>query len=115
MNCQQFQDTLPYIMESGGNPEEEAHLQTCEACSALVRDLRYIASQARLLLPMHDPSPAVWNSIEESLQREGLVRDDGPSARREAASAAEKKNSTRLSWTLAGGAILALAMVLINY
>src|ERR1041385_2133845 len=73
MNCQQFQDVLPYIIESGGKPDEEEHLKTCTACTALVQDLLYIAEQAKLLLPMHDPNPRVWNNIEQSLQREGLL------------------------------------------
>lgn len=74
MNCAEFQKVLPYIIESGGNPEEESHLQECENCSDLVRDLRYIAEQAKLLLPMHDPSPKVWDGIQENLEREGLVK-----------------------------------------
>ena len=75
MNCQQFQEVLPHIIESGGSAEEEAHLESCHACSELVRDLRYIAEQAKLLLPMRDPNPRVWNSIQQSLQREGLLRE----------------------------------------
>ena len=74
MNCAEFQKVLPYIIESGGNPEEEAHLQECPICADLVQDLRYIAEQAKLLLPMRDPSPQVWDGIQENLQREGLVK-----------------------------------------
>src|SRR5215472_15983706 len=73
MNCQQFQEVLPYIIESGGKPEEEQHLESCPSCRALVEDLRYIAEQAKLLLPMHDPNPRVRNNIEQSLHREGLL------------------------------------------
>jgi hypothetical protein len=73
MNCTEFQEVLPHIIESGGNADQEAHLQSCDSCSALVRDLKYIAEQARLLLPMYDPNPRVWKNIEESLQREGLL------------------------------------------
>lgn len=72
MNCQQFQEVLPHIIEAGGDVEQEAHLRSCQACSDLVRDLRYIAEQAKLLLPMRDPSPRVWNNIQESLKRESL-------------------------------------------
>ena len=72
MNCQQFQETLPYIIESGGGGDDESHLQTCLSCASLVQDLRYIAEQAKLLLPMHDPNPRVWSNIEQSLKREGL-------------------------------------------
>src|SRR5262249_6702175 len=71
MNCEQFQEVLPQIIESGGNAEQEAHLSSCRSCSELVRDLKYIAEQAKLLLPMRDPNPRVWNNIQQSLQREG--------------------------------------------
>jgi len=74
MTCAEFQKVLPYIIESGGNAEEEAHLSACPVCSDLVQDLRYIAEQAKLLLPMRDPSPQVWDNIQDSLQREGLVK-----------------------------------------
>jgi hypothetical protein len=74
MNCAEFQKVLPYIIETGGNEEEEAHLSACPVCSDLVKDLRYIAEQAKLLLPMHDPSPQVWDNIQGSLEREGLVK-----------------------------------------
>ncbi|HZQ93071.1 MAG TPA: hypothetical protein VFA60_14865 [Terriglobales bacterium] len=81
MNCNEFQKSLPYIIETGGNAEEEAHLSTCPVCSDLVRDLRYIAEQAKLLVPMHDPSPKVWQGIQASLEREGLRRRPSPLAR----------------------------------
>ena len=74
MNCQQFQEVLPYIIESGGNAEEERHLRECHVCSDLVQDLRYIAEQAKLLVPMEEPAPKVWNGIRDSLEREGLVK-----------------------------------------
>jgi len=74
MNCAEFQRRLPDIMESGGNAEEEAHLRSCPVCSDLVQDLQYIAEAGKLLLPMHDPSPRVWNGIRGALEREGLVR-----------------------------------------
>jgi len=74
MNCAEFQKVLPYIIESGGKAEEDEHLRVCPVCTDLVRDLTYIAEQAKLLLPMHDPSPKVWDDIQGSLEREGLVR-----------------------------------------
>jgi hypothetical protein len=74
MTCAEFQDVLPYIFESGGHAAEMEHLKTCQICSDLVQDLRYIADQAKLLLPLRDPSPQVWNNIQNSLEREGLVR-----------------------------------------
>ncbi len=77
MTCAEFQKVLPYIIESGGNPQEEAHLETCPVCADLVADLRYIAEQAKLLVPMEEPAPRVWDGIQKELQREGLVRPVG--------------------------------------
>lgn len=69
MNCAEFQDRLPELFESGKDLSREEHLQTCENCAALVRDLEYIAQQAKLLLPLHDPSPTVWSNIQSAIQR----------------------------------------------
>lgn len=74
MSCAEFQKVLPYIIETGGNAEEEQHLRECQVCSDLVADLKYIADQAKLLVPMEEPSPRVWEGIRGSLEREGLVR-----------------------------------------
>jgi hypothetical protein len=70
MNCAEFQQQLPELFESGRNLAEEEHLKTCENCSGLVRDLQYIAQQAKLLLPIHDPSPVVWDNIQSALKKE---------------------------------------------
>src|ERR1700676_750639 len=74
MNCADFQRDLPLIIDSGGTAEQDEHLQTCAICRALVSDLRYIAEQAKLLVPMHEPSPKVWDGIEAKLQIEGLMK-----------------------------------------
>ncbi len=68
--CSEFQDQLPEFFDSGADLIEHPHLNTCENCSALVRDLEYIAAQAKLLLPIHDPSPAVWENIHTALSKE---------------------------------------------
>ena len=118
MNCQQFQEILPYIIESGGGGEDEEHLRTCPSCAALVQDLRYIAEQAKLLLPMHDPNPRVWNNIEQSLQREGLLegRMSLPGhLTKNSTAQAETKSWTPLGWALALTATILFAVVLINY
>jgi hypothetical protein len=70
IDCAAFQDQLPSLFESGEDLTTQPHLQTCEKCSALVRDLEYIAQQAKLLLPIHDPSPAVWENIQSALKKE---------------------------------------------
>jgi hypothetical protein len=74
-NCAEFHEQLPFLMDSGRDVEQEPHLKTCENCRALVTDLRYIADQAKLLLPMHDPSPRVWNNIQSTLEQEGLAKE----------------------------------------
>lgn len=74
MNCADFQRDLPLIIDAGGTAEQDEHLQTCAVCHDLVSDLRYIAEQAKLLVPMHEPSPKVWDGIEEKLKVEGLMK-----------------------------------------
>lgn len=69
MTCTEFQDALPELFESQSDLASHEHLKSCENCAALVRDLQYIASQARLLLPIHDPSPAVWDNIQQALRQ----------------------------------------------
>ncbi len=74
MTCAEFQRVLPYIIDTGGNAEQEQHLRECAVCADLVADLKYIADQAKLLVPMEDPSPRVWEGLQKSLEREGLVK-----------------------------------------
>lgn len=71
MTCAEFQECLPDLFESGKDLTNEEHLKTCETCAALVRDLQYIAQQAKLLLPLRDPSPAVWENIQSAIERDG--------------------------------------------
>lgn len=74
MTCAEFQRALPYIIDTGGNAEQDDHLRHCPVCADLVADLKYIADQAKLLVPMEDPSPRVWEGLQKSLEREGLVK-----------------------------------------
>ena len=74
MTCAEFQKVLPYIIDGGGTAEEQEHMQTCPVCSDLVADLRYIADVAKLLVPMEDPNPRVWQGIEKGIEREGLAK-----------------------------------------
>ncbi len=70
MDCAEFQQKLPELFETHADLSTQEHLQHCENCTALVRDLEYIAQQAKLLLPLHDPSPAVWDTIQSAIQTE---------------------------------------------
>lgn len=117
MNCQQFQEILPFIIESGGSAEDETHLKTCSSCASLVQDLRYIAEQAKLLLPMHDPNPQVWNNIEQSLQQEGLLSEGRrPSGQlKKIPTPHQTKSWTPLGWVMAVAAVALFSIVLIRY
>lgn len=70
MTCAEFQETLPELFEAQHDLSAHEHLKSCENCAALVRDLEYIASQARLLLPIHDPSPGVWENIQQAIRQD---------------------------------------------
>jgi hypothetical protein len=74
MTCAEFQKVLPEIIDTGGSAQEQEHLRTCHICSDLVNDLKYIVEQAKLLVPMEDPNPKVWDNIQTSVEREGLAR-----------------------------------------
>jgi hypothetical protein len=77
MSCAEFQEKLPELFAAGDSRIAEdsplhEHLSTCDNCSALVRDLQYIAEQASLLLQTveEDPSDAVWEKIQRSIHNE---------------------------------------------
>ena len=75
LSCAEFQEQLPQMFIAEGDidehPELRAHIATCTNCAALVRDLEYIAEQARMLLqPTHEPSPDVWSNIQSKLGRD---------------------------------------------
>jgi len=117
MNCQKFQEALPYMIESGGTEEEADHLQSCSVCAELVQDLKYIADRAKLLLPMHDPNPRVWSNIEQSLYREGMLTEGRISrlGHNLTALPAQATSWTRVGWVMAIAAMIIFAAVLINY
>lgn len=116
MNCQKFQEVLPYIIESGGSEEEEGHLRTCPHCAELVQDLKYIATQAKLLLPMHEPSPRVWHGIQQSLHMDGLLPEGRMSPRGQVMTfPVQAKSWTPMGWLAATAALAAFSLVLVNY
>jgi hypothetical protein len=73
MNCVELQQSLAEV-EDGGGSEQRAHLETCQACSELLRELDLIVAAASELRAADEPSPRVWNSIEIALRQEGLIR-----------------------------------------
>ncbi len=76
ISCAEFQDHLPELFaNANGVPDDPTlkhHLNTCENCAALVRDLQYIADQARMLLEPaeEDPSDSVWSNIQSKMELE---------------------------------------------
>lgn len=66
-SCEDFQARLPELFESQTDQDKEEHLKTCDRCAELVRDLTYIAQQAKLIYPIHDPSPEVWDKIQREI------------------------------------------------
>lgn len=78
MNCAEFESVLPQYLEGAPTSEQQAHLDSCPACSGLLSDLSLISSQAKLLLAADEPRPAVWNTLEARLRSEGLIRRSEP-------------------------------------
>lgn len=112
MTCAEFQAVLPYIIDNGGNAEQQEHLRQCAVCSDLVADLKYIADQAKLLVPMMDPSKKVWDGIKSSLEREGLVKD---SARGSLLGSPPLTRWGPANWLLPVAAALLVAIGLLYY
>ncbi|HLV87972.1 MAG TPA: hypothetical protein VKV39_13395 [Candidatus Sulfotelmatobacter sp.] len=72
MTCVELQQSLA-TSDDGSSLDQQNHLKTCTACSALVRELNLIIASAAELRGSDEPSPRVWNSIEIALRREGLI------------------------------------------
>jgi hypothetical protein len=73
MTCIELQESLEEV-EDGSTAAQRAHLRSCPACSALLKELNLIVAAAGRLQEADEPSPRVWNSIEIALRREGLIR-----------------------------------------
>lgn len=68
--CARFQEQLAEMMGDNRDPAQDPHVLGCDNCAELVQDLMYIAQQAKLLLPLHDPSPELWNKIETEIHKQ---------------------------------------------
>jgi hypothetical protein len=73
MTCVELQESL-IEDERGSTSAQRAHLKDCPQCAALVGDLLVIICAAGDLRAAHEPGPRVWNSIEASLRREGMIK-----------------------------------------
>jgi hypothetical protein len=77
MQCEQFEQVLEQQEFEELPKPALAHLETCEACSALFADFGAIHSMASAMAadPIAPPSEHVWISLRNQLEAEGLIRD----------------------------------------
>jgi hypothetical protein len=111
MTCAEFQRDLPEFIDAGGSADASEHLQHCSICSDLVEDLKYIAEAAKLLLPMHEPSPRVWEGIQSSIKNQPKLRPAGGPGRPEPFLVPAPHSQTSRWIALAGVAVLVLALI----
>lgn len=104
MTCVELQESL-IENDSGGTAAQRAHLKDCPHCAGLVADLLVIACAAGDLRAAHEPGSHVWNSIENTLRREGIIK---PFARR------SLLPSLTGSWGWASWALPVAAILLIS-
>lgn len=74
MTCDEFERVLPEL-EGEHSLELESHLRSCSACAGLLADLNTISGQAMLLQTLEEPSPRVWEFLQNALKSEGLIRE----------------------------------------
>lgn len=68
--CAEFQALMPERIGAGEDLQSYAHMQKCERCRALVRDLEYIAEAARQLIPVEEePREDLWAQIQLAIER----------------------------------------------
>lgn len=67
LSCAEFQAQLPELISSGDTAANDPHLQSCENCRALLRDLETIAEAARQLFPIEEPPDELWPQIETAI------------------------------------------------
>ena len=111
MNCVDFQDVLPEVIDGRRDAEQEAHLRSCPACSSLVSDLNAISQVSHTLREAEEPSPRVWNSIEIALRQEGLIRQP----QREPFLVPARPRRFSLAWLVPVAAAVLLVFGIANY
>ncbi len=72
--CERFADALAAMVDEAPEPRDrrrvDAHLAGCEACRALLADLRAIRSLAAALEPIEPPA-RVWHDVRRRVATEG--------------------------------------------
>lgn len=81
MACSQYQNSIQELVDgtlgSIRRAELELHLEQCEACRVLARDLERIRDEAASLPPLAPPDGA-WMQIAGRLRQEGRIKDVEP-------------------------------------
>ncbi len=68
--CADFQSLMPERIGAGEDLGEYAHLQSCDRCRALVRDLQYIAEAAAELMRVEEePRDELWFQIQWAIEQ----------------------------------------------
>ena len=75
MNCLDFERVLPDYLESAHTSEQQRTEFVSRLCW-VVGGPSISFPRSAAVAGTEDPSPAVWNSLELQLQREGLIRDN---------------------------------------
>jgi len=70
MGCEEFQSRLPDLIGSGVDLDHHPHLQQCDTCRQLLRELETIAEAARQLFPIQQPEDDLWERIESAIKKE---------------------------------------------
>ncbi|MFP5234881.1 MAG: hypothetical protein ACLGSD_03190 [Acidobacteriota bacterium] len=70
MSCEEFQAQMPELIGSGQDASAHPHVQSCDLCRALLKDLETIAEAARQLFPVEDPPDRLWEQIESAIKSE---------------------------------------------
>jgi hypothetical protein len=74
MTCDELERVLPELVGEH-TAEQAAHLRSCSACAGLLADLNVISGQAMLLQTLEEPSPRVWEFLQNALRSEGVIRE----------------------------------------
>jgi len=69
--CAEFQALMSARIGAGEDLQSYKHMQSCERCRALVRDLESIAIAARELMGLdEEPEKDLWSEIAEKIKLE---------------------------------------------
>lgn len=107
MTCSDVERRLPDIMDATDDTEFQSHLKICPACSELVSELMWIASEASELAEADEPPARVWVKIAAELRAEGLIRDPESAPARPILLPTPRRRWN--AWVLAPVALAALA------